>query len=85
MENIFINVDVVKDIDFSFDSLYRKSDGGIILLVIEQGSQFIEIVGGKQYGYRVEEVTFYSRYTSIRHSVVASSVWSQALKLRWVD
>ena len=74
MENIFINVDVVKDIDFSFDSLYSKSDGGIILLVIEQRPRFIEIVGDKQCGYRVEEVTFYSRYTSIRHSVVVSSV-----------
>ena len=74
MENIFINMVVVKDIDFSFDSLYRKSDGGIILLVIEQGPRFIEIVDDKQCGYRVEEVTFYSRYTSIRHSVVVSSV-----------
>ena len=74
MENIFINVDVLKDIDFSFDSLYRKSDVGIILLVIEQRPRFIEIVSDKQCGYRVEEVTFYSRYTSIRHSVVVSSV-----------
>ena len=74
MENIFINVDVVKDIDFSFDSLYRKSGGGIILLVIEQRPRFIEIVNDKQCGYRVEKVTFYSCYTSIRHSVVVSSV-----------
>ena len=74
MENIFINVVVVKDIDFSFDSLYRKSDVGIILLVIEQRPRFIEIVDDKQCEYRVEEITFYSRYTSIRHSVVVSSV-----------
>ena len=53
MENIFINVDVVKDIDFSFDSLYRKSDVSIILLVIEQQPRFIEIVGDKQCAYGV--------------------------------